>query len=295
MQSISCKIEENYINTGKVTFVDFSIIGFKTSKDNKILDFYYLFNDDEKEFYIIKNSFLMDKNKIDDEMAYLNHPIHETININKYDQYRSWTVSKIMSNCNSGNSFYSEFIAEEIINNEIVICNAVQYNLSQKQQLKQFVIPIKIYMKLQIIKNSVLFKLPINPSIDRDIFKNIKIKKVNSVDYIGSEFYNNKGFINYYSLKNSDDTITGIFLTVNDTNKKLFKKNISLKQFSSLYKDYFQLDMRNLLILDWIDKDSNKKQFVTLYKSNIENNTLIFYITNDSMVESIISNPYKYI
>ena len=46
------------------------------------------------------------------------------------------------------------FIAEEIINNEIVICNAVQYNLSQKQQLKQFVIPIKIYMKLQIIKSN---------------------------------------------------------------------------------------------------------------------------------------------
>ena len=159
MQCISCKLEENHMKLADETFVDFSIIGFKRSNKNSVLDFYYLFLNDKKEFFVMKNSFLIDRDKIDDEMAYLNHPIHETININKYDQYRSWTVNKIMSNCNSGNSFYSDFVAEEIVNNEIAICNAIQYNLSKKQQLKQFVIPIKIYMKLQIIKNSVLFKL----------------------------------------------------------------------------------------------------------------------------------------
>ena len=293
MQCISCKLEENHMKLADETFVDFSIIGFKRSNKNSVLDFYYLFLNDKKEFFVMKNSFLIDRDKIDDEMAYLNHPIHELIDMNKFDQFRLDSVNKIMNKCNSRNSFYSDFEAVEILNDSVVVCYGFQNDINNKQQIKRLIIPAKIYMKIQIIKNSVIFKLPINPSIDKDI---LDVQIINNVDitYLGSDAGFDKGFINYYSLKDSENNIYGIYLPVVDKDCKslIIKKNFNLKQFLALYHNYSQIDMRNILILDWI-KDNEKSQVLSIYRNDKENNKLVFYILNESIEESIILHPYS--
>src|SRR5574344_1281424 len=153
MQIISCSIDEKCNKKGEVCFTDFSIMGFKRSRDKKKIDIYYLFADQTREFHIVKESFLLDQNNLDNEMAYLNHPIHETIDMDKYPEFKKEAVRKTMEKCNASNSYYCEFSTEEILNNDIAVCLGIQYALNNIQQITRFVIPMNIYMKIQIIKN----------------------------------------------------------------------------------------------------------------------------------------------
>lgn len=292
MQIISCEIKENYVNKGEVCFIDFSILGFKRSNDKKKIDMYYLFKNQEKEFFVVKESFLLNQDNLDDEMAYLNHPIHKLIDIAKYDEMRKEAIRKTMERCNATNSYYSEFAAEEIINTDVVICKGIQFTLNNIQQVTRFVIPINIYMKIQIIKNSFIFKLPINVSIDSNpLYDNIKFHDIDKITYIGSESFNGKGFVNYYSLRDDKES-TGIFLPVSG-DKVLFAKNMELKKFTSMYSKYFQIDLRNILILDWIVKNKKKQIICILKAGEVFNDPINYYLLNEEIKESIILNPYK--
>lgn len=291
MQIISCEINEKCKKNGEVCFIDFSILGFKRSNDKKKIDVYYLFTDQERDFFIIKESFLLDQNNLDNEMAFLNHPIHETIDMNKYSQFKKDAIKKTMEKCNATNSFYCEFSTEEIINNDIVICTGIQFTLNNIQQVTRFAIPMNIYMKIQIIKNSLIFKLPIDVSIDKNpIYDKIKFHDIKILNYMGSCTINGKGFVNFYSLREENNT-TGVFLPVAG-DKVLFSKNMDTKKFNSLYKNCFQIDLRNILILDWI-VNNEKKQIICIFKKTDIKDDVHFYLLNGNIKESIILNPYK--
>lgn len=290
MQIISCEKTENCTKKADVNFVDFSILGFKRSEDKKKLDIYYLFVSEIKEFHLIRESFLLNENNIDDEMAYLNHPIHDTINIDKYTLFKKDSIRKIMEKCNAINSYYCEFEAINIINRDVVICEGIQFTLNNIQQITNFIIPLHIYMRIQIIKNSIIFKIPIDASIDNNsLYDNIKIIDVSEIKYLGSEFYNGEGFINYYSLKQKNNSI-GICLPVVNNKKIIFKKNITLKQFNSLYKETFQVNRRNMIILDWAKDKSQIKLLCLIYRTN--NNPIKYYLLKGEIQDSIILNPY---
>lgn len=284
-----CKLQK------EVNFIDFSIIGFQINKVGSLVaNLYFLFFDENRDYYVIKNSYLL--NRPDDDMAYFNHPIHTILNMRKFTGPVKDKVDKLFSEFNNTNSFYSDFRPVEFEENGVVV-DLVQINIGGFTNIKKAHLRMGDFLKIQNITNSITFHRPINSSIDRDkSYYDCEIIKDLEVNYVGSQCMNSEAgeFFAFFSLSKIDSIKkVGVAVPV-VTNKKNILVNttkMDITSFGTLYKENYMVDASKLLMLPVIE-DSK-----LIYKIAI--NILIakakrkLFVTNETITESKLFNPLK--
>ena len=276
-------------------FVDFSIIGFQVNKVGSLVaNLYFLFFNEEKDPFIVKNSFLL--NRPDDDMAYFNHPIHLILNMRKFEGAVKEKVDKLFEEFSNTNSYYSDFKPIEITDDEVTI-ELIQINLSGFTNIKKAHIRMGDYLKLQNIDNSVTFHRPINSSIDRDnSYYDCEIVKDLEVSYMGSQCMNtdNGEFFAFFSLSRNDSIKKiGVAVPVVTTKKNILVNStkMDITSFGTMYKENYMVDASKLLMIPLLENDK------LVYKIAI--NLLVakskrkLLITNETITDSKLFNPLK--
>lgn len=292
---VNLRKNEACLKQSDLEFADFSILGFQINKiDTPIANLYFLFFTEDKDHFIIKNSFLL--NRIDDDMAYFNHPIHTILNMRLFEGVVKEKVDKLFEEFSHTNSYYSDFKPVEISDNKVVI-ELVQINIKGLTNTRKATIKMGDYLKLQNISNSITFHRPINSSIDRDnSYYDCEITKDLEVSYMGSQCMNadNGEFFAFFSLSRNDSIKKiGVAVPVVTTKKNILvnTKKMDITSFGTLYKENYMVDASKLLMIPLIEDDK------IVYKIAI--NLLVakskrkIFLTNETITDSKLFNPIK--
>lgn len=280
-------------------FSSFSILGFQIGKtsDNTVADFYFLFFDKDKDPYIIRHSYLLKKERMDDEMAYFNHPIHQIINMKKYTGAFKEKIDKIFEEFSHNNSYYSDFKPISITDEKATF-ELVNITIDTITHYRTGSMSIGDYLKIQTIVNNITFHRPINTSIDRDIsYYNCEIVKDQEVNYIGSQCLDMKNgeFFAFFSLSNPNSIKKiGVAVPVITTKDNILVKdtnNLDVPTFGTMYKENYMVDASKLLLLPVPTDDGFEyKVAINLLLAKAKRKLII---TDESILDSKLFNPIK--
>ena len=297
MINVSIRLKD-YQNLGSIFIDKMVFLGFKLSDRNTILDLYFILNNTiESERFMVKTSFMLDKENIDKEMAYLNHPLQSLLYIDRMvPAQRKNIQSLILNEINANNSYYCDFRPIDIIN-DLYIFNMIQTSLDGKQRVKQLSINFKDYFRIETIRNKLIFKLPLNPSIDHDptffninTFKDVKITLlgINKVDV---------NFVTFLKLVMEKHRPVGLLLPVQGiVGKQPIPRNeYDTNKFVEFYPDNFMVNIDRFNIVYIKDKEGNITNRMSILRKYMDNKRVDLYILDEDPLNDILLNPYKLI
>lgn len=272
---------------------DFSLLGFIINDGNKSISLYYLLFDSEGDSFLVKQAYLL--NDYQEDIKYFNHPLFSTLNIMKLPDIAKEDFKKIISKFDHTNSFYSTFKPYDIIDDNYY-CDLCSYNTDEDTRVYKVSLPRDIFMKLELIRNKIIFKLPFNPSIERDNWKHKQIIKNVKVEYLGSDIAkdDNKFTLTFFKLSYQDNHTNnlpiGICYPVGNQKDKIITKTMKTLDFVSLYKFNHIISMDNLLLVSVKEDDK-----IVIKVAIVMDNLGIYIITDQDPIDSFLFNPYKII
>lgn len=280
-----------------IDFIDFSILGFKIggrSEKNLIANLYFLLFNKDKDPYILRHSYLL--NRPDDDMAYFNHPIHQIINMKKYTGAIKEKVDKLFEEFSHTNSYYTDFKPVSI-NDKEASFEIVNITINEVTNIRKATISFGNYLKIQNIINSITFHRPINTSIEKDdSYYNCEIVKDQEVNFLGSQCLNaeNGEFFAFFSLNNPDSIKRiGVAVPVITTtdNIQIETTKMDMASFGTMYKENYMIDASKLLILPEIINDKIEyKVAINILQAKAKRKLII---TDESILDSKLFNPIK--
>ena len=280
-----------------------SVLGFNITnnpdkKEDLFANLYFLFiNSNTDEPTIVKHSFLL--NDPDNDMAYFNHPFHNSWNMERFDENTQSIVTKLFENFGHTNSFYTD--AKPIsMNDKEVIITIASVNLSDKAVVKKCHISFGDFYKMTVIINDIIFKRRLSITIDKDIsYNNYKIKYITNIIYLGADLVskneNTTSYFAFYSLQDSDANKVGLAVPVlTEKNNIMLKTNkVKMSTFDSMYKDHFACDLSKILM--WPTVTENGIEYKIAINRLLPAGRRALMITQDDVENSPILNPIKYI
>ena len=298
MMIVNPKAEGKVNNEADINFVDFTLLGFQIGRaaDNITANLYFLFFNESKDVFIIRHSYLLNKETIDDEMAYFNHPIHTILNMKKFTGAVKDKVDKIFEEFSHTNSYYSDFKPVSMKDNDVSI-EIVNITVDKITHIRKAHISMGDYLKLQTISNSIMFHRPINSSLERDVsYKNCEILEDMEVNYIGGQSVNVERceFFAFFSIThpNSIKRI-GVAVPVVTTKENILVADTKLDvaTFGTMYKENYMVDASKLLVLPIIVNDNIEYRVaINILRSK---STRKIIITNETITNSKLFNPIK--
>lgn len=297
MINISIRLKDNQ-NLGNVFIDKMIFLGFKLSNKNNVLDLYFvLSNTTDSERFMVKNSFILDKENKETEMAYINHPLQSLLFIDRMPPGQRKSIQSLISEeVNASNSYYCDFKPVNIIN-DLYIFNMVQTSLDGKQRVKQLAMNFKDYFRIETIRNKLIFKLPLNPSIDHDptffninSFKDVKITLlgINKVDV---------NFAMFLKLVFEKHRPVGLLLPVQGIvgRQPIPRNEYDKNKFVEFYPDNFMANLDRFNIVYIKDKEGNITNRMSILRKYMDNKRVDLYILDDDQLNDILLNPYKII
>ena len=300
---INAVIPDKYKELQQINVDDFFIVGYKLSSDKDSIDFYYIVTDKDDK-YLLKQSYLIDKENRATDMAYFNHPLHMNLFIDRYgsDGFEDMraSVTKLIEEFDHTNSYYCDFKAVNKIGN-YTMCNCIKKEVSGDVYIKRIILPDGIYYKEEAIKNCIVFKTPINPSIDTDkSYDDMKIYNDISIKFFGYQVVDDetagKNILAFYSMNLDSplvDNIThvGVGVPVIALQKGIFSSHTTtIENFVDLYHINFVANVSNYMIVQVLEEDEIAYKFALC---KLLGNKRYLFITNESPDDSILFNPYK--
>jgi len=303
-KSISCNVGAlHLISTAPLNLNDMSVIGFEVRKEpgkeeNYISNLYFLFLDEDKEPYIIKHSFLL--NRPDDDIAYFNHPLHEQLNMDKMNDMFKEKIKRLFKEFSHTNSFYTDAkpIYYDFKNNKATI-KLININLADKSTVKEAHISYADFFKLTTIINDVIFRRPIPLGIDKDIsYDNYRVIEIEDVKYLGADKIDESGqrFLAFYGLQYETVKRIGVAIPVITPTENIMTNINEMKvaAFNELYKDNFMCDLSKMMMMPVLDEIGALTYKLAINRLQPAGKRDIL-LTKDSPDDSALLNPIKYI
>lgn len=284
---------------------DFSLVGFKIS--NPYCNFYFLCNTNTDNI-LVRTSFLMNEREMD--LQYLNFPMHDIINIEKYKDIKAKSVAITFSKFDDSNSYYSTFDPDEFVDHN-AICYGLRKSEKHEDIKTKFVVNMDTFIRISLLKSQVNLRIPMNIAIDSDAALNgigSRIYELSGLKFIGSDTASN--IVRGMNTPDSSVEAHGVFaffsahiglkskliiLPLQKLKDQIVISAIDGKKMIDLYKNNTMfIDMRFFGIMHWILKDNTKKDVV--YLLDINGNELDMYIDTENEIEdSPIMDPYRYV
>lgn len=254
---------------------------------------YFLFFIDKDESrtnsnILVKISFRLNRNNLQDEIDYVKNNVMRTWDISRYSKSRLEFVETCFNSCKAQDSFYTEFIPTSLISNEEVITIELIQRFPDRNTIKVLLaMPVLEYLKISIIMSQFTMKLPINPTIfDLDIYKDFSIEYVDHIKPLGCYEYSKDKIVLLLDIGNDKNHIGVMVPTIyNGTYKKYDKV-----RFSMNYKNYITFIPNNGIYTKWIYNNEIKDVLIILYK---DKEKIIFFIIKD-FLDSYLIKPNNY-
>lgn len=296
---IEYEIKED-IYDGEVEVKDFAILGYKRITEHTACLLYY-FSDKNDTVYMVQNSFLIGE----EDKEFLDNPINYFMDIDKLSNRDKETFDRIINEMTTSEKcYYTSFVpckikikAESITWKDGCISNSVTCKASSiidgKQHVIDFIIPINIFIRLQIMKNRMIFGIPANVFIDQDDkYNNIKLHEKCDIQYFGCDPSNKDFIIALYVLKTSDQRI-GLAVPTPSFNEIVTTKTIKIDQFTKLFPNSYSINMTKIIMADWVDDYNKPCRRVCVYIVNED--SISVYMMDDDPKDSILMKPHDMI
>jgi len=293
--NVDVKVNEDAINDGEFKVKDFAFVGFNILDErNDSLDgveFFFYLSDDKDDTYLIKNSFIFGDNR-DMDLEFLNSPIHDTINLNKQAKSNEERLSELLLDIADDKQYYSSFKAISVGKDcDDIKCIGVHTDKDSKQHKIEFSLPFNVYCRIHILKNQMLYNIPINVFIDQDpAYSKVNLHQNCNLSYIGCDTSYSTQILTFYSLSDILGRKMGLISPIKALNDRILTSNILDKEkFVTMYQNKMAIvNMTKIFIVDWVDgKEFVKRVCVYLRE---ENKVDIFMLGNAE--DCILMKPY---
>ncbi len=294
--NIDVSIHEDAIDDGVIevhkefAFVGFNIVNERT-KDINGVEFYFYLEEAEEKVYMIKTMFAFEQESQETDLIFLNSPLHNSINLNKIASENPEKITEILLDIAEDRQYYCSFKAIEVSDDDKVTCTAVHTDEDGKQHKVNFIMPFTTFCRVQMIKNQMLYNIPINVFIDQDdAFDNIKFHKNCDLKYMGCDTSYKTQVLAFYSMKDDNDVSLGLISPVHALYKIVVSNILEKEKFSELYKDKSAVvNMTKIFIMDWIDEGNSVKKVCVYFRDKKEVNV---YMINGNAKDCILMKPY---
>ena len=285
---IEYPIKDDAIFDGDIKISDFAVIGFKIIDDKKSCLLFYL-SDDSDNVYMIQNTFEIN----DNDKVFFNNPINNLMNIDKLSDRDKEGFDKIINDMADNKCYYSSFKVSEIKDNAKTIVCLASHTSDNQQHKINFEIPFSIFVRLQILKNRMIFNIPMDVYIDQnEKFNGIKFHRGCTVDYFGCD-PGQASVLALYVLKDAIQKKIGIASPVPALKRIITTKIVPKEKFTKLFPDTFLVNMTKIIIMDWLDNDNNPCKMLCVYI--IDNDQVSIYMINGNPSDNVLMKPYDMI
>lgn len=290
--NVDVKILDDVIEDEGFIAKEFAFVGFNivnTASFDGVEFYFYLSDDNETNTYLIKNSFAFSEETMETDLAFLNSPLHDTINLNKLARDDGERLSELLLDIADDKQYYSSFKATSIDDGNI-ICDAVHRDNEGKQHKISITIPFNIYSMIHILKNQMIYNIPINIFIDQDqSFEHVVLHDECTLKYIGCDTSYSSQVLAFYSLKDNYNTI-GLISPIQSLDRMVLSNILTKEQFTELYKTYALINMTKIFFIDWIEDDNPIKKICIYFR---DDDCVNIYMIPDKVNECTLMKPYE--
>ena len=286
---IDYPIHDDSIYDGKINVKDFAILGFKKI-DDKMTGLLYYFSDQDDKVYLIQNTFLTDEK----DSVFLDAPINHLMNIDKLSDRDRESFDDIVNTMASNDCYYTSFKVENISDKADKITCSCTHTLDGKHHVIDLVLPFSIFVRAQIMKNRMIFNIPMNVFLDQDEkFGNIHFHRGCTINYFGCDVSGSAMLVALYILTDAIGKKIGLASGVPSPKKIVTTKIIKKETFAKLYPYSYVINMTKIIIMDWKDDDGNYCKRVCVYI--VEEDKVSLYMMIGEPGDNILMKPYKMI
>lgn len=286
---IKYEVNEKSIYDGEIKVKDFAILGFKTTSETTVGMLYY-FSDENDKVYMVQNSFLVSE----DDKTFLNAPINYLMNVDKLSARDKVTFDNIVNDMAANNCYYTSFSVIKLGDKlETVTCKCT-HTINDEHHDIDLILPMSIFVRVQILKNRMIFCIPMNVFLDQDEkFNNIRFHRGCTIDYFGCDASGDALLVALYVLKDGIGKKIGIASGVPSPKKIITTKTVEKEKFSKLYPDSYIVNMTKIIMVDWIDDDNNPCTRLCVYIVNKDD--ISVYMMNGEPKDNVLMKPYEMI
>lgn len=294
---IDYEIKEN-VYDGEIEVKDFAVIGFKRTAEN-LVDLLYYLSDKDDVVYIVQNSFIIG----DEDNKFLDNPINYFMDVDKLSGRDPETFNKIINDmATSGKSYISSFTVSKITDKpesatsksgsipKMITCKAI-YMLEGEQHVMDFIIPLSIFVRIQIMKSRMIFNIPMNAYLDQDEkYNNLKFYRGCTVDYFGCDASNKDFIVALYVLKDAIGKKTGLAIPTPSSDEIVTTKTVEVEKFTKLFSNSYPINMTKIIMMDWLDENDKPCNRICVYIVNED--SISVYMTVGEPKNNILMKPH---
>lgn len=286
---IDYPVHEDAIYDGEIKVKDFAILGFKSIiKD--ITGLLYYFSDENDVVYMVQNSFSVN----DEDKLFLEAPINHLLNIDKMPDRDKETFNTIVNDMAANNCYYTSFDVIKLGDKLATATCRCTHTINDEHHYVDLILPMSIFIRVQIMKNRMIFDIPMNAFLDQDEkFNELRLHRGCDVEYFGCDASGKEVIIALYVLEDGVGRKIGLASAVPSPKKIITTKIVEKEKFSKLYPNSYIINMTKIIIIDWLDDNDNPCKKICVYIVN--DNNVSVYMMNGKPADNILMKPYKMI
>lgn len=277
-------------SNGTIGVTDFAFLGFKINEErDDILDTFFIFsNNKNDDLNLIKCSYIL---KGADDKHFLNSPLHSTFNLS-LDVNK--TILDEIKKQNNALEYYSAFDVDKIEDSSSMIHILASHTENEEQSYIKLILPLSIFIRIQIIKNRFIYNIPLTPGLDSNpAFDEIHFNDYCNIRYYGADYESFENLIAaFYVLRCDLNKEIGLISNVPLLQSKIItSKSIHIDKFRALYPNSMIINMIKIIITDWLDKNGNQCKKVCIY--SIGDKSVSLYMISGDAKDCILMKPYE--
>lgn len=287
---VDIKVLDDAIDDGELKVKEFAFVGFNIthipinaldiSEGNNGVEFYFYLSDFIDNTYLFKTCFIFNENT-DTDLAFLNNSIHDTINLNKLSKNNPEGLSKLLIDIAEDRQYFCTFNAVSGTSESDLKCIAT-HNKDGKQHKLAIQMSYTNYFRINIIKNQMIYNIPLNIFIDQDTaFDKLVLHNNCEVKYLGCDTSYSTQVLAFYSLCN-----IGLINPIKSLNRIVASNILEKEKFITLYKSTSIINMTKIFFVDWVD---GKKRICIYFRNN---DSVDVYMLSDDIKECSLMRPY---